>query len=58
MIGRNTTVENIGHRMPEIHEIFCNFKEAQWLSAFDAENGYWNVSLTERSKRLCAFGSE
>ena len=58
MIARNQTLENIANRLPECTEIFSELKNARYLSGFDMENGYWNVALDEKSKRLTAFGSE
>ena len=58
MIARNATLESIANRMPDCTEIFMALKHAKFLSSFDLENGYWNVSLDESSKRLTAFGSE
>ena len=36
----------------------ARMKNAKFLSGFDMENGYWNVALDGKSKRLTAFGSE
>ena len=58
MIARNATLESIANRMPECTEIFMALKGAKYLACFDLENGYWNVALDEKSKRLTAFGSE
>ena len=58
MIARNQTLENIANRLPECTEIFSELKNARYLSGFDIENGYWNIALDEKSKRLTAFGSE
>jgi len=58
MIARNATLEPIANRLPECTEIFMALKGAKYLACFDLENGYWNVALDEKSKRLTAFGSE
>ena len=58
MQARNATLESIANRIPDTAEIFQRLKHANLLSVCDLCNGYWNVSLDEKSKRLTAWGSE
>ena len=58
MQARNATLQSIANRIPDTAEIFQRLKHAKMLSVCDLCNGYWNVSLDEKSKRLTAWGSE